>query len=155
MRLSSPAWEPGAVIPEPHSRRGANLSPRLEWSGLPEDTASLALICTDPDAARLWYHWVLWNIPPGWQSLPQNLPRLKDYQGLCQGMTSYHSLGYDGPQPPAGETHRYFFRLYALNRVLKLAPGVPGPQLERALAGKILARTELMGTFTEAEKTGW
>ncbi|MEZ0373711.1 MAG: YbhB/YbcL family Raf kinase inhibitor-like protein, partial [Candidatus Sericytochromatia bacterium] len=142
MLLHSPAWQAGDSIPIRYTRRGANLSPPLSWSELPTGTAALALICTDPDASRLWYHWLLWNIPLAWPGLPEHLPQLHEFQGLGQGMTSYHSLGYDGPDPPAGETHRYFFRLYALDRLLRLSAGVPGPQLERAMAGKILAQAE-------------
>lgn len=147
MRLTSRAWQAGEFLPDGFSRQGANLSPPLDWHGLPAQTASLALICSDADAPRIWYHWLIWNIPANWPGLPQHLPRLREYQSLRQGMTSYHSLGYDGPQPPAGEIHRYRFRLYALARPLKLAAGVPGPQLERALAGKVLAQAELMARF--------
>lgn len=147
MQVLSPAWSSGENIPELYTRSDANLSPPLIWSGLPAGTASLALICSDPDATRLWYHWLVWNIPASWSGLPQHLPRQREYQGLCQGLTSYHSLGYDGPEPPMGETHRYIFRLYALDRKLRLAAGVPGPQLERALQGKVLAQAEYKGLY--------
>jgi Raf kinase inhibitor-like YbhB/YbcL family protein len=149
MLLNSPAWQPTETLPVLYTRLGANLSPPLIWNHVPQGTSSLALICTDPDASRLWYHWLVWNIPASWAGLPQHLPTQPSFQNLSQGMTSYHTIGYDGPDPPQGQSHRYIFRLYALDRVLKLAPGVPGPQLERAMQGKVLAQAEFIGLFAK------
>lgn len=145
MKFWSPGFACSQSMPQDFTRAGANLSPALCWEQLPEKTVSLALLCTDRDASRLWYHWVLWNLNPAWQKLPQNLPRRREYQGLRQGMNSYHTLGYDGPQPPRGEEHRYLFRLYALDRKLRLSPGAPGPQLQLAMEGKVLAKAHFIG----------
>jgi len=140
----SPAFTDGDILPAMYCRRDANLSPPLRWEGEPAETESLALICFDPDAPRFWYHWLLLNIPPSWSGIPQHFPRLRQSLGLIQGSNSFHQLGYDGPEPPAGEEHRYFFRLYALNQNLNLAPGMPGPQVAARLSNKVLARTDLM-----------
>lgn len=148
-QLRSAAFESGAPIPRDYTREGANVSPPLSWQCLPDGTQSLALLCTDPDAPTgTWTHWVIFNIPAHWPGLPENFPKTRRFQQVLQGMTSYYTLGYDGPFPPRGQTHRYFFRLYALARLLKLAPGIPAQQLERHLAPVLLAQTELMGTYT-------
>lgn len=143
-RLWSPAFDSGAILPEIHLRRDANLSPPLRWESPPAGTESFALICFDPEAAYFWYHWLVLNIPPQWRDLPQNFPRLRQMQDLIQGSNSFHALGYDGPEPPAGEEHRYFFRLYALNQRLNLVPGLPGAQVAARLHGKVLGQCELM-----------
>ena len=98
---------------------------------------------------------MLWNIPPEWPGLTARFPRLDEFQGARQDKTSYRSLGYDGPEPPPGETHRYLFRLYALNARLNLATGIPAPQLERAMQGKILAKAGLNSTFTAPAREAW
>lgn len=155
MLLTSPKFSAGDELPADFTRKAANLSPPLSWTDLPTDTASLALICVDPDAERLWYHWVLWNIDPNWPGLIQGFPKLRDFQLARQGRNTFGKLGYDGPEPPAGETHRYFFRLYALDRQLNLASGAPGPQLERAMQGKILAQSELKVLYTAVSQPSY
>ncbi|PKL75577.1 MAG: YbhB/YbcL family Raf kinase inhibitor-like protein [Candidatus Melainabacteria bacterium HGW-Melainabacteria-1] len=153
MKLVSPAFACGEALPVDFTRHGANLSPALAWSELPTSTVTLALTCADPDASRLWYHWVIWNIPPHWTGLPQRFPRCAELQGLRQGTTSYRTLGFDGPEPPPGESHRYIFRLYALDRRLNLAAGAPAPQLERAMDGKVLATAGIKGLYTSPERS--
>lgn len=143
-RLWSPACVSGAILPEIHLKCDANVSPLLQWEHVPSGTQSLTLLCFDPDAAYLWYHWVLSNIPPTWQALPQNFPRLRQSQGLIQGSNSFHQIGYDGPEPPPGEEHRYFFRLYALSQMLNISPGMPGDQVAERLKGKIQGRCDFM-----------
>lgn len=151
MKLSSPGFQCGEALPALYTRQDANVSPPLYWTDLPSGTASLALICIDPDASRLWYHWVLWNIPTSWPGLLQRFPQVPEFQGARQGRNTYGTLGYDGPEPPPGESHRYLFKLYALDRELKLVAGAPGPQLERTMDGKILAVTGMKGLYTRPQ----
>ncbi len=147
--LTSSAFAPGAAIPEQYSCKGADDSPALKWSGAPAHVASFALIMDDPDApAGTWVHWVLWNLPAITQSLPEGVPKREQLDdGARQGRNSFHKTGYNGPCPPAGATHRYFFRLYALDGKLDLAAGASRSQLDAAMKGHVLAETEYMGTF--------
>ena len=152
-RIWSPAFKPGEAIPEPYSRSGANLSPPLIWTAPPEESQSLCLIVFDPDAPRFWYHWLLYNMPPNWRELPENFLRQRESYGVYQGKNSFYQLGYDGPEPPAGEQHRYFFRLYALKQKLSLRAGAPGDLLAQQLQGKVLAKTEVQGYFGQKSLT--
>jgi Raf kinase inhibitor-like YbhB/YbcL family protein len=146
--LSIPTFAPGAYIPSDYTRDGANISPALTWKNPPQGTKSLALTCTDPDApGGNWVHWVLFNIPAIWSGLPERYPRLREFSGARQGANSYRTLGYDGPAPPKGQEHRYFFRLYALSRDLKLTAGIPAAQLEQALQSVLLEQAEYIGLY--------
>ena len=150
LTLSSPAFGQGQSIPAEHSCKGRNISPALAWTGAPANTASYALIVEDPDApAGTFVHWVLYNVPAVSRGLSQGLshdPSFSD--GAAQGRNSGNRQYYDGPCPPSG-THRYFFRLYALDVRLELAPGATADQLRKAMQGHILAQGELMGTFAK------
>ncbi len=148
-KLSSSAFAAGSEIPRQYSCKGADTSPAVSWSGAPAKTAAFALIVDDPDAPHgTWVHWVLWNVPASAQGLPEGVPK-HDSQpdGSLQGRNSDGKVGYNGPCPPSGQTHRYFFRLYALNGRLDLAPGADRSSLDAAMQGHILAQTEYMGTF--------
>ncbi len=150
LELSSPAFSPGERIPPVHSRQGGNVPPPLRWRGAPEGTRSLALICDDPDApGGVWTHWLVWNLPASSAGLSEGPDdrRPERPEGPRQGTTSWGRVGYDGPQPPSG-THRYFFRLYALDRVLDLPGGAGRREMEKALEGHVLAEAELMGRFS-------
>jgi len=141
----------GQPIPARYSCKGQDISPPLEWDKeLPERTQSLALIMDDPDAPMgTWVHWVLYNIPATAHALPENTPDdpvLAD--GALQGTNSSRKTGYDGPCPPSG-THRYFFKLYALDTRLGLPSGATKDQLLEAMQGHILGQAELMGTFSK------
>jgi Raf kinase inhibitor-like YbhB/YbcL family protein len=142
--VSSPAFPSGGNIPERFSCKGANVNPPLQFSGIPTGTKSLVLIMDDPDApGGLFTHWLVWNIDPatthiGEKSVPA---------GGVQGSNDFGNAGYGGPCPPSG-THRYFFRLFALDQKLDLKSGAKRSALEHALAGHILARGELMGRFS-------
>ncbi len=142
MTLTSPAFAEGEPIPLQFSCDGDDLSPELAWAGIPTGTASLVLIMDDPDApVGTWDHWILFDIPA-------------DLTGLAQGGTagtdgnnSWNRTGYGGPCPPSG-THRYFFKLYAVDIILDLAVGTARGVLEAAIEGHILGYVELMGTYT-------
>lgn len=147
--VTSPAFASGAAIPKPYTCQGTDTSPALAWSGHPAQTISFALIVDDPDApVGTWVHWVIWNIPPTAQQLPENVSRHDRLDsGAVQGRNDFRKIGYNGPCPPPGKTHRYFFRLYALDAKLNLAPAATRQELDAAMKGHILARAEYMGTF--------
>jgi Raf kinase inhibitor-like YbhB/YbcL family protein len=147
--LGSESFDAEQAIPSRFSCDGENISPPLSWSGAPEGTQSYALIFDDPDApGGTWVHWVLFNIPADSVGLPEALPpdpALSD--GSLHGSNSWGSIGYGGPCPPGG-THRYFFKLYALDRLLELDEGSSKEQLLAAIEGHSLGETQLMGTYT-------
>jgi len=149
MKLTSPAFAPGAPIPAEHTCRGADTSPPLAWNEVPLGTRSLALILDDPDAPRgTWVHWVLFNLPADAVELAPAMPRAPELpSGARQGLNDGGELGYMGPCPPPGPAHRYFFRLYALDSVLNLDPGVHRSDLDHSMAGHVVAQAELMGSF--------
>lgn len=153
MQLHSPAFADGDPIPSRHTADGPDLSPPLQWSGVPPQARSLCLILDDPDApAGLWVHWVLYDIPPQAAGLLEGLPRrprLADgsCQGRCWGVRHFQRLGYYGPQPPPGPAHRYRFRLVALSEPLGWSPGATAPELLAAVAPLTLAEAVLWGTY--------
>ena len=149
IRLTSPAFQAGQPIPSRYTADGADVSPPLSWSGVPEGTRSLALVCDDPDAPRgTWVHWVLYGLPPTVTELPEGVPADPTTpQGAKQGTNDFGRLGYGGPAPPPGKPHRYFFKIYALDIVPDLAPGASKQELLSAMEGHILAQGELMGTY--------
>jgi Raf kinase inhibitor-like YbhB/YbcL family protein len=149
MQLTSPAFSEGSAIPAKHTCDGTNLSPALKWSGVPAGTKSLALIADDPDApAGTWVHWVLYDLPGGTAELAEGQPKSQYLPGGAkQGLNSFKKLGYDGPCPPPGKPHRYFFKLYALDSVLDLKPGASKKDVEHAMEKHILAQGQLMGTY--------
>lgn len=148
LEISSPAFAASQLIPSKYTCDGANISPPLLWRGVPERTQSFALVMDDPDAPSGFVHWVLYNIPASVDSLPEAVPKrdaLED--GSLQGRNSANSIGYRGPCPPSG-THRYYFRLYALDvKLLRLSAGATKQQLLTAMQGHILAQAELMAPY--------
>ncbi len=150
LTLTSSAFAPGKPIPDEFSCKGRSISPALSWTGAPANTASFALIADDPDApSGTFVHWVIYNIPAASKGLPQAVaPQPTFDDGTTQGMNSGNRRYYMGPCPPSG-THRYFFKLYALDSRLDLPPGATAAQLTKAMQGHILAQGELMGTFTK------
>jgi Raf kinase inhibitor-like YbhB/YbcL family protein len=147
-RISSSAFTNGEAIPIKFSCNGDDTSPALTWTEPPAGTQSFALIMDDPDAPMgTWVHWVIFNIPASTRNLTERMPtdpQLSD--GSLQGKTSAGSSGYHGPCPPSG-THRYFFKLYALDTILSLSAKADKKELLAAMDGHILANAELMGTF--------
>jgi len=148
LHITSSVFSEGELIPQRYTCDGPDLSPDIAWKGVPEGSKSLALICDDPDApVGTWVHWVLFNIPPGEQGLPAEIPPDRALSnGAKHGTNDFRKLGYGGPCPPAG-THRYFFKLYALDTVLNLGSGITKNQLEKAMKGHILAQGQLMGKY--------
>lgn len=144
MKLTSNAFQHNGNIPEKYTCEGANVSPQLEISQVPENTKTLALIMDDPDApAGTWDHWVLFNMPANTTSIPEGT----EPQGI-PGKNSWGKTGYGGPCPPDRE-HRYFFKLYALDAELDLHNGTAKSQLERSMQGHILTKTELIGKYNK------
>jgi Raf kinase inhibitor-like YbhB/YbcL family protein len=142
MRLSSPAFGSGDLIPVRFTCDGADVSPALEISDLPEGTSCLALVLDDPDAPMgTWDHWVAYDIPVT-ASVPERVRALG-----TPGRNSWRKTGYGGPCPPFGE-HRYFFKVYALDRPLGLPPGASKKQVLEAMRGRVLAEASLMGRYT-------
>ena len=146
--LKSP-FAAGGPIPRKYTCDGEDISPPLQWSSAPQDTQSFALIADDPDAPiGTWVHWVLYNLPGGTCALPEAiLPDANLPDGSRHGKNSWGRLGYGGPCPPSG-THRYFFKLYALDAVLELPAAASKEELLQAMEGHILAQTELMGLYS-------
>ncbi len=146
--ISAEAFQTGGAIPEEYTCDGSDVSPALSWRGIPSNAKSIALIMDDPDAPMgTFVHWVLFNIPPGMTKLPRGVPKNRTLNdGSSQGITDFGRTGYGGPCPPGG-THRYYFRIYALDTMLDLQPGSSRKQLENAMKGHILATGELMGNY--------
>lgn len=136
-------------IPHEFSCDGANKSPKLVWSGAPKNTKSFALIVDDPDApGGIWVHWVIFNIPGNNRTLASDDGRKKRLaDGSMQGINSSNNIGYDGPCPPPGKPHHYHFKLYALDSLLKLEPGISKQDLLTAMKGHIVGQAELVGLY--------
>jgi Raf kinase inhibitor-like YbhB/YbcL family protein len=143
LQVSSPAFGEGETIPTKYTCDGENISPQLDWTGVPQEAQSLALIADDPDApGGTWVHWVLFELPPDLASLPEGTS-----ENGTQGANSSKKLTYSGPCPPAGNPHRYYFKLYALDGPLKLEEGATKAEVENAMQGHILAQGQLMGKY--------
>jgi len=147
-KIESPAFQDDGMIPAKYTCDGLNVSPPLKWTSSPPGTKSLALICDDPDApTRTWVHWVMFNLPPDVNELQENVPPVKILKnGAMQGMNDSGRTGYGSPCPPSG-THRYYFKLYALDTMLALASGTTKDQLLKAMESHILAEDEIMGKY--------
>jgi Raf kinase inhibitor-like YbhB/YbcL family protein len=149
IEVTSSAFQQGATIPKDYTADGADRSPPLHWSKLPEGTQSLALICDDPDAPRgTWVHWVLFNLPADRQDLKEGVPTTDAVDGGArQGKNDFGKVGYGGPSPPKGKPHRYFFKLYALDTKLDLSSGATKAQVVDAMKGHVVAEGALLGTY--------
>ena len=150
IEVSSSAFNEGESIPSQYTCDGKDISPQLKWSGVPDEARSIALIADDPDApGKTWVHWVLFNLPPETTSLDENMPGDVELEnGAKQGITDFGDHGYGGPCPPGG-THRYFFKVYALDTELDLNSDVQKDDVVSAMDGHILAEGQLMGTYTK------
>jgi hypothetical protein len=150
--ISSSSFRNDQPGPVKFSRDGGDISPALKWEGAPSGTKNFALICDDPDApGGTWVHWLIYGIPGDSIGLKENVSKTETVSslgGVKQGLNSYGSIGYGGPQPPRGHgVHHYHFQLYALDAELNLAPRVTRQQLEAAMKGHIIAEADLVGTF--------
>jgi Raf kinase inhibitor-like YbhB/YbcL family protein len=146
--VSSSAFQEGDAVPAKYTCDGNDVSPPLKWTGVPEGTKSITLICDDPDAPMgTWVHWVMWNIPPSVRELAEDVtpkPELPD--GSRQGISDFRRPGYGGPCPPTG-MHRYYFKIYALDTMLDLPSSTRKADLLKAMKGHILAEGQLMGKY--------
>jgi len=143
LSITSPAFLPDGMIPSKYTCDGADVSPPLLIGNVPEKTRSLALIVDDPDApVGTWVHWVVWNIGAGTKEIQENsVP-----PGALQGTNDFRNQEYGGPCPPSG-THRYFFKLYALDSSLVAQAGATKARIEEAMKGHVLAQAELIGLY--------
>lgn len=143
MKITSPAFNNNGMIPKKYTCDGEDVNPPLDFHDVPENAKSLALIVDDPDAPMgTWVHWLVFNIPPNCKKINENsVP-----EGAKEGINDFRKYGYSGPCPPYG-THRYFFKLYALDCELKLTGSISKKDLEKAMEGHILAKTEIIGLY--------
>ncbi|HPD19488.1 MAG TPA: YbhB/YbcL family Raf kinase inhibitor-like protein [Candidatus Goldiibacteriota bacterium] len=149
LTVTSPAFKHGKMIPGKYTCKGENVSPEINWTGAPKGTKSFVLICDDPDApSGTWVHWVVYNIPADVTKLDENFPKIPALKnGIKQAKTSFGSHGYGGPCPPSG-THRYYFKIYAINKLLTLDPKKSTKkEVLKAMEGSITGYGELMGMF--------
>ncbi len=145
MELKSPAFENGGAIPSRHTCDGADVSPQLDIVDVPEEAVALALVMDDPDApGGTFDHWLVWNISAETTCIAEGT----EPDGV-QGRTDFGRLGYGGPCPPSG-THRYMFKLYALDQELDLPEGARKSQLEAAMQGHIVAEALLQGAYSRS-----
>jgi hypothetical protein len=146
--ITSTAFTEGGMIPRDYTCDGRDISPPMAWTGVPEGTKSLALICDDPDApVGTWVHWVLFNLPATANGLPQSMPPDKVLEnGGRHGINDFRKFGYGGPCPPGG-THRYYFKIYALDTELVQEPGLTKAALLKAMKGHILAEGKLTDKY--------
>lgn len=149
LTVVSAAFALGDAMPAQYTCAGANVSPPLSWGAVPAGTKSIAVLSDDPDCPGGWVHWVLFNLPPEARELPEDVepdPELPN--GSIQGITDFRRPGYGGPCPSPGRPHRYFFRVYALDKKLDLSPRAEMKDVQKAMAGHILAQGETMGRFS-------
>jgi Raf kinase inhibitor-like YbhB/YbcL family protein len=147
--VNSTSFPNGSDIAKKFTCDGADVSPHLTWSDPPAGTKSLALLADDPDApVGNWNHWVLWNLPAESRQLPENMAKTAQLpDGSRQGLNDFRKTGYNGPCPPPGRPHRYYFKLLALDAKLDLKDNAGKRELETAMKGRILAQTEWMGRY--------
>lgn len=148
IKVSSSAFEESGMIPAKYTCDGVNVSPPLTWESVPQETRSIALISDDPDApVGTWVHWVMFNLPGDTKELQENIPTTETLtNGAVQGTTDFGRVGYGGPCPPSG-THRYYFKIYALDTKLNLTSSATKADLVSAMEGHILAEGRLMGKY--------
>ena len=150
--VSSDAFARDGQIPVIYTCDGSDISPPLSWAPVPQGTANIAILVTDPDASGgTFIHWVAYNIPPGTRGIPAGAPGKNVLPaGSLQGMNDMGRQGYGGPCPPKGKPHHYHFTVYALDSAISLTGKRDGRMLAEALAGHILAQGELVGLCRRA-----
>jgi Raf kinase inhibitor-like YbhB/YbcL family protein len=147
--IKSSAFTQGDLIPDHYACDGPDQSVPLIWTDPPSGTKSYALIADDPDAPMgTWVHWVLYDLPSEARRLPEDVPKKEILpDGSKQGMNDFGRIGYGGPCPPPGKPHRYFFKLYALDKKIGLPPRAAKPQILDAMKGHILGEAQFMGRY--------
>jgi Raf kinase inhibitor-like YbhB/YbcL family protein len=149
LALSSPVFAAGAAIPKDYTCAGSNHSPALKWDNIPENTQSFAIIVDDPDAPLdTFTHWIIFNLPVNQTSLSEKAsPNGVLPAGALEGLNDFGKKGYGGPCPPPGNPHRYFFKIYALDSMLKLQSGATKGVLLQSMKNHILAEAQIIGMF--------
>lgn len=143
--MTIPGIQANGPIPAKYSELGGNNSPEIRWSKVPAKTRSLVLICRDPDAKNTdWVHWMVAGISPNTRRLPENLKGIK---GLCLGANDFDKSQWDGPMPPVGKLHHYYFEVFALDNKPAVKPGFRKEEIRQAMEGHILAKATYIGTF--------
>lgn len=146
--VTSTAFSHESLIPSKHTCDGADMSPDLSWDGIPDGTMSIAILCDDPDApVGDWVHWVVYNIPPHMNGIPENFSRrVREFSGVREGVNDFRRENYGGPCPPQG-LHRYFFKVFFLNTLLDEKRGMTKSDLLAEVKGHILGYGELVGKY--------
>jgi Raf kinase inhibitor-like YbhB/YbcL family protein len=147
LAISSPAFTALGPIPDKHAKDGQNVSPQLDWTGVPDGTRELAVICHDPDAPLPdgFTHWVLYGIPPSEQGVKEG-----GGPAHSEGINDFGESGYGGPQPPPGHgVHHYYFWIYALDTELRAGPGLSRRELLDAMNDHILEQNRVIGTYEQ------
>ena len=147
LSLESKSFENGGIIPRKYGYKNGNINPHLRISGVPQGTKSLILIMDDPDAmgavGKVWVHWVLWNIPPSTEEIPENsIPT-----DSIEGKNDFGEIGYGGPAPPDKE-HTYIFNLYALDHEISLQKGSTKSDVEKSMNDHVISKTKLEGRYS-------
>lgn len=143
MKISIAAFENNGRIPKQYTADGKNISPRIDIVDVPTEAKSLALIVDDPDAPKgTFVHWLVWNLPISLTEITEN------HHSAFQGTNGFGDINWRGPSPPPGKQHRYFFKLYALDTFLNVAPGSTKTELESAMEGHIVAKSEWIGIYS-------
>lgn len=149
INVKSSAFEEGGFIPVQYTCDGADISPEIFWTGYPEETKSFVFIMDDPDApVGTFTHWVVYDIPPKTNLLPESFPNVPQIENIKQGINDFGRMGYGGPCPPYGKPHRYFFRVFAVDQEsLGLPPGASRQEVEMVLVGKVIDKGQIMGLY--------
>jgi Raf kinase inhibitor-like YbhB/YbcL family protein len=147
--LTSSAFADGEFIPARYTCAGEDVSPPLQWSNVPAEAKSLAIVCDDPDApSGTWVHWVIYDIPPAFGGLTEAVPAMQvTPDGVKQGKNDFRRIGYGGPCPPPGSPHHYHFKIYALDVEPGFPVGATKADLAQAMKGHVLAEGRLVGLF--------
>jgi Raf kinase inhibitor-like YbhB/YbcL family protein len=153
LKLRSTAFQRGGMIPPQYTCDGDGVSPPVTWLGVPDDAESLVLILEDIDSVKgVWSHWVVYDIPPGVNALPEGVRPSKSLsQGGVQGRNDFDNIGYGGPCPSDGKAHRYVLRLYALDTELGLEPGATREDILDSIEGHVIREVDLMGRYALLE----
>ncbi|MCX8095099.1 MAG: YbhB/YbcL family Raf kinase inhibitor-like protein [Caldisericia bacterium] len=148
--LTSGVIKENNLIPKDYTCEGKDISPQLEWSNVPNGTVSFCLIMDDPDApGGVFTHWIIFNIPSTYKSLPENFPKIPEFEnGIKQGKNDFNKIGYNGPCPPIGSTHQYRFTIYAIDKMLNLESGVKVEEVMKEIENHILGKGEFVCIFS-------